>query len=223
MLGVDGYGSDSDSDNGTPSTSPSKPPLPSLPAPKRTAKKITISLPVLANEHEVRDDLEDVRPQSKRARLESGAGSSSLVSMLPAPKQKTLGLPPPERVLGGGKGKSFVFETSRTAHAPGENLLPTYTQPNFLPPSLQQKRPNISLDECDPKPQPIVSNRPVAPTVDFFSLGAFLIRLSWTVLTFCLVRQCHVFQRSSSSSVGLEFSFLLVHFAVIFCTSHFHF
>ena len=210
MLGVDDYGSDSDGDNGTPSTSLAKPRLPSLPAPKRTVKKITIGLPVLANEREEHDDLEDVRPQSKRPRLESGAGSSSLVSMLPAPKQKTLGLPPPERVLGGGRGKSFVFETSRTAHVPGEKPLPAHTQPNFLPPSVQQKRPNISLDECDPKPQEaIVSDKPDALAVDFFSLSAFLMYLSWTVLTSCLtgnVASSNVTRRAPSGSSSVPSS-----------------
>jgi hypothetical protein len=57
------------------------------PKPKRAPKKITISLPSLtATDDNDSDDLKDAGPAAKKPRLESGAGSSSLLSMLPAPK-----------------------------------------------------------------------------------------------------------------------------------------
>ncbi|KAI0811252.1 mitotic checkpoint regulator, MAD2B-interacting-domain-containing protein [Irpex lacteus] len=134
MLGVEGYGSDSDSDNETTPqpTSAAKPtvtqkktglslPPPasaassskasfgsSLPAPKKKApKKITIGLPELSNDNEGSDILDD-QPPAKKPRIEIGGGSSSLFSMLPEPKNKN---PVPERVLGGGKGRGLVFNT----------------------------------------------------------------------------------------------------------------
>ncbi|KAI0094037.1 mitotic checkpoint regulator, MAD2B-interacting-domain-containing protein [Irpex rosettiformis] len=135
MLGVEGYGSDSDSENDTSTTSLqptsiSKPPaaqkktglsLPSpistalgpkassglyLPVPKKKVqKKIAIGLPELSNDNE-RDDNADDQPPAKKPRIETSGGSSSLFSMLPAPKNKD---PVPERVLGGGKGRGLVF------------------------------------------------------------------------------------------------------------------
>lgn len=137
MLGVEDYGSDSDSDRETPQvsatsahkTAPSVPaaksglslPPPSasgsskpsglsLPAPKKRApKKITIGLPALPGEPKD-DDLNDRPPPAKKARLEAGAGASALLSMLPAPKNKNPVLPQPERMLGGGRGPGLVFQ-----------------------------------------------------------------------------------------------------------------
>lgn len=137
MLGVEGYGSDSDSDSETPQLSPPKPttavkptksglslPPPSasssstskpsglsLPAPKKKGpKKITIGLPSLPDEPA--DD--DKPPPAKKARLEAGAGSSALLGMLPAPKNKNPVLPQHERMLGGGRGRGLVFHTKAT-------------------------------------------------------------------------------------------------------------
>src|SRR5882762_7999332 len=107
MLGVEDYGSDSDSGNEfTPSTSKQTIPkksLISLPPPnsgsglplpppksKRGPKKITIGLPTLPGDSD--DNEDDERPAAKRPRLDSGvgAGKSLLLSMLPAPKQKEI-------------------------------------------------------------------------------------------------------------------------------------
>ncbi|KAI0079883.1 hypothetical protein K474DRAFT_1658417 [Panus rudis PR-1116 ss-1] len=83
-----------------------------LPAPKkRPPKKITIGLPALPADDDTGDNLDD-RPPAKKPRLESGAGISSLTSMLPAPKNKAPVLPAPQRVLGGGKGPGLVFKTA---------------------------------------------------------------------------------------------------------------
>ena len=141
MLGVEGYGSDSDSDNEAPQVAPA--PLPkltpnskpagkaglSLPPPsaytskapsglalpqlkKKAPKKITIGLPSLPGEPD--EEEPDNRPPAKKARLEGGAGASALLSMLPAPKNKNPVPQKQERVLGGGRGPGLVFNTSRT-------------------------------------------------------------------------------------------------------------
>ncbi|EKM55616.1 uncharacterized protein PHACADRAFT_184398 [Phanerochaete carnosa HHB-10118-sp] len=141
MLGVEGYGSDSDSENETkkvtttplPKSTPIAPkpagkaglslPPPSntiprassssltLPPPKKKApKKITIGLPSLPNEPSNDDDV-DERPPPKKPRLEAGVGSSTLLSMLPAPKNKNPVSQQPERVLGAGRGPGLVFHT----------------------------------------------------------------------------------------------------------------
>ncbi|KAI0322192.1 mitotic checkpoint regulator, MAD2B-interacting-domain-containing protein [Amylostereum chailletii] len=218
MLVEYGSDNDSDSDNETlhqPSSSKSKSsPLPSsqksdllphspngnsfgsklsktLPASKskRPAKRITIDLPSVLKDDA--DDLDGTRP-AKKARVDTkGAGSSTLFSMLPAPKQKLPEAPVPQRVLGGGGRPGLVFNTSRDQStaglgAEGGNLEdndvtadPTLqdTTPlpsrSFIPPSLTRNKANISLEDPDTrttrqhtsKPPP-----PAAPAVDFFSL-----------------------------------------------------
>ena len=226
MLGVEGYGSDSDSDNDT-STATIQTPLTakpaaaqkktglslpppasgsktssslSLPVPKKKApKKIAIGLPELSNDNERRDDSDDM-PPAKKPRIEMGAGSSSLFSMLPAPKNKD---PIPERVLGGGKGPGLVFNTGvkrppkqatvedveeeheENAHtnlAPlsGSILEDATPIPQaassksaavpFLPPSLARGKANVSTEDRPTLPK--ARPTPAAPAVDFFSLGA---------------------------------------------------
>ncbi|EEB95013.1 hypothetical protein MPER_06083 [Moniliophthora perniciosa FA553] len=133
MLGLEGYGSGSDSDDNTPQASPPKLKKPtmtaksssslSLPAPSggtkaKTKRKVAIGLPELkpaGNEDQVDD--ED-KHTAKKPRLEAGAGRSSLLSMLPAPKQKAPVLPAPERVLGAGKSPGLVFNAHPAASAP---------------------------------------------------------------------------------------------------------
>ncbi|THH33961.1 hypothetical protein EUX98_g283 [Antrodiella citrinella] len=133
MLGIEGYGSDSDNGSDNEVATPQPPPKPtsslttkpakkstfslpapssgsglSLPAPKKRApKKITIGLPELSKD----DELEDDRPPAKKARLEP-AGRSGLLSMLPAPKNKAPVQAAAERMLGGGRGPGLVFHTA---------------------------------------------------------------------------------------------------------------
>lgn len=204
MLGIEGYGSDDDdSGNETPPppnaqhhpSSPNNPPGSrlSLPPPKskNRPKKVKIGLPALsAAIDEDANDLKDERP-AKKPRLTAGTGSSSLLSMLPAPKQKNPSLPAPERVLGGGRGPGLVFNAPQSfAHPTNDvdtgysaaNPLPTEekgsdapeassTPFSFLPPSLAKGRSNISLEEEKPK-APTSQRVTSEPTVDFFSLGA---------------------------------------------------
>ncbi|KAG6371852.1 mitotic checkpoint regulator, MAD2B-interacting-domain-containing protein [Boletus reticuloceps] len=146
------------------------------PKPKRT-KKIAINLPSLPPP----EDDEDDGPPAKKPRVASstGAGKSSLLSRLPAPKQ-----PAPviekkeERVLGGGGGPGLVFRTSTsqtrrpdTAGVAGteESLVDVYDagvkevdgpidvsapSTSFLPPSLKKGKANISLEDQGPYKRP---------------------------------------------------------------------
>jgi proline-rich protein PRCC len=175
----------------------------SLPPPKtKRMKKITIGLPALPGDTNDDDRDEDERPVAKKPRLESGAGASSLLSMLPAPKQKAPTAVAPERVLGGGKGPGLVFNTSRPSTTPTPiNVLDEDTDVlgmpsddrtatdmesdgkylktsavSFLPPSLKKGRSNISVEEgkAPPGTTPQIS---AAPAIDFFSLGSSLSKL----------------------------------------------
>ena len=224
MLGVEDYGSDNDNDS-TPSTSklPPSPPAKkssiSLPPPskpsgsglslpplksKRGPKKITIGPPSLPGHTNDSENEGDESPAAKKPRLDSGssgAGKSSLLSMLPAPKQKVPVIAPPERVLGGGKGLGLVFSTYKPSAAPvsidtadevddpltkshspasvftmngdSEEEDSKASSVSFLPLSLKKGRSNISLEEGNAPPRP-PSQVSAAPAVDFFSLGLFL-------------------------------------------------
>lgn len=200
MLGIEGYGSDSDNSSDNEIAAPQPPSKPassltakptkrstfslpaptagsssglSLPAPKKKArKKITIGLPELSKD----DELEDDRPPAKKPRLESGAGKSGLLAMLPAPKNKAPVPAPAERVLGGGRGPGLVFHTgpstrkatvvdaedaeeeeeSTNGHAPptGDALLEEIKVEEkksesavFLPPHLRKGKANVSTEE----------------------------------------------------------------------------
>ncbi|KAJ6496704.1 mitotic checkpoint regulator, MAD2B-interacting-domain-containing protein [Mycena vitilis] len=192
-LGLGDYGSDSehgeDSDNDA-SVAPLPPkaskPVPptnattALPPPKqkRGPKKVAIGLPTLNPVDDDADDLRDERPVSKKPRLEAEAGKSSLLSMLPAPKQKNPVLPAPERMLGGGNGPGLVFSAPRStakepsAHVEVQDSTVSSTSFSFRPPSLAKGRSNISLEEGTPKAPPRTALKvSAAPAVDFFSLG----------------------------------------------------
>jgi hypothetical protein len=213
MLGLDGYGSDSGSGSGSenerlrptktqPASAKSLKPLSTsnipLPPPKTTkrpSKKITIGLPALRkDESEEQDGIESERPAAKRQR--TGAGASSLLTMLPAPQQKTTAAPPQERVLGGGKGPGLAFNvrqaapsTVNTAFTEGDEeleksnerpkiLMPTKTansEPSlpFLPPSLAQGKPNTALEGQPKIAKKASPNILAAPPVDDFLPGLF--------------------------------------------------
>ncbi|KAH9484247.1 hypothetical protein JR316_0003727 [Psilocybe cubensis] len=193
MLGIEDYGSDSDTAPDTtnaPSTSASAPktaPKPTV-KPQRPPKKITIALPTMSasKDDDAKESEDNDRPVKKR---KTGAGSSSLLSMLPTPKQSN---PVPQaqpRVLGGGSGKALNFNaTARTSDAESTDAnleQEAYTssrveQPEedtssasvlFRPTSVAKGRKNISVEEtslAQIKFKPATS----APAVDFFSLGS---------------------------------------------------
>lgn len=179
------YGSDSDSDSGSlppqpapkatasASTAPSKKSSLALPPPtaasgskagsatssskpKKGPKKITIDLPALPQDGS--DDDDESRPAAKKPRLDSGsgAGKSSLFSMLPAPKLKAPVKTPAtaERVLGGGGRPGLVFNASRTSSVP---------QPSAAPPILedtvQDEEEEESGDVTAAKPEAASSSK----------------------------------------------------------------
>ncbi|KAI0670335.1 mitotic checkpoint regulator, MAD2B-interacting-domain-containing protein [Trametes maxima] len=232
MLGVEGYGSDSDNASdvettqntppaGSTSSLATKLPAPAKksafslpppsnsassskaasglslppPKPKRGPKKISIGLPALSKDDDGSDH--DERPAAKKPRLESGAGSSGLLSMLPAPKNKAPVIPAPERVLGAGRGPGLVFKSAPSAPARTTTVEDAEddedTRPNdtldssvsaileekpeskpslpFMPTSVKRGKANVSVEEklSAPLARPSVS---AAPLVDFFSLGS---------------------------------------------------
>lgn len=179
MLGLDDYGSDV-SDSESPVD------VSVLPPPKRAPKKLAIKLPTLSTlPSKDHDEIPEERP-TKRSRL--GAGSSSLLSMLPVPKKGTPNTLP-QRVLGGGTGPGLVFNTGRSTQRETDELTvepdfkdvntspPTSnvsesesSRPSLLPPSLLKRKANVSLDSSQARS---VSGASSTPTVDFFSLGTF--------------------------------------------------
>ena len=217
MLGVEDYGSDSDNEYSPNAPTPAKEtdalpfkhPAPVKPATtgskatikaKRPAKKIAIGLPTLPAEPE--DDLDAGRPPVKKQRLHSGAGSSSLLSMLPAPKQADPVVPPPERVLGAGRRPGLVFDNSRSINTPAFPLVDNTasedvddsTDPRdtlevesttlFRPTSL--KRANISVEERSEPPKKVLPKVSSPPPTNFFSLGSYVLlrRFSFTLQYF---------------------------------------
>jgi proline-rich protein PRCC len=184
MLGLDDYGSDSDSDL------PKKSPQLVAPAPQpakkthRPPKKIAIALPAIKDAPA--DEQEDIERPTKRQK--TGAGASSLLSMLPTPKQANPSLPATQRVLGGGgaKGSAFAFRTQSTVIPPDTTVedekgplvavIPEHDvpeQPLFRPPSLAKGRKNVSVEEpgiIRTTKSSMQKSLP-APVVDFFSLG----------------------------------------------------
>lgn len=176
MLGIEDYGSDSDSEQSLPDISTT------VVSPKTTKtlrgpKKITISLPSISNTHDILE-AGDERPAKKQKT--GGAGSSSLLSMLPLPKQVNL-VPQAQRVLGGGTGPGLKFHasTSTMNGSPSVDQEATsqdvcYVEPAtlFRPTSVSKGRKNISLEETSIKPTDAIPKETTSAALDFFSLGS---------------------------------------------------
>lgn len=180
----------------TPSSSTKSSAGLSLPPPKsKRPKKITIGLPDLPPIDDDNALDSDERP-TKKPRIEPGARSSVLLSMLPAPKNKASAPVTQERVLGSGRGPGLVFNTGlsrNTRTVTVEDAEDSVDHPDhtgttqstdgiksdtraslpFLPSSLVKGRSNISLEEKTerPKAAPTIAS---APAVDFFSLSMYL-------------------------------------------------
>lgn len=182
--------------NGTATSSTSGLLLP--PTKAKKVKKIAIGLPELPKDV---DDDDDGRPAAKKPRLESGAGTSSLLSMLPAPKSKNPVLAPAPRVLGGGGGPGLVFNApSKPAQAmamgyaagdtdeqaddaPVASLPPPKASAaTFMPPSLAKGRVNVNVEDTGLATKAPLKATPGAvsavPTTDFFSLGKDHLKFS---------------------------------------------
>ncbi|KAF7304910.1 hypothetical protein MKEN_01205300 [Mycena kentingensis (nom. inval.)] len=191
-LGLGGYGSDSDNESDhevAPARAGVSKTVPAAPLTKKRApKKITIGLPALVADE--RDDLDDDRPPAKKARLETGAGRSSLLSMLPAPKEKNPALPPPQRTLGGGAAPALTFTASGS-----ETQKEADSAIAFRPASLAKGRTNVSVEESSTN-KPALTTRMAVPAVDFFSLGPF------TNTVYSLYADTHPGNPSTSSSAS---------------------
>ncbi|CAE6433781.1 unnamed protein product [Rhizoctonia solani] len=174
--GLTSYGSDSEGEEETKQTTPppnttttavpkngdSKPSNGSslaLPPPKKRRDgpvRITVEAPKF-------DDADDdsERAQKKPRTLGSGtkgAGSSSLFSALPAPKNATPILPESKRVLGGGGGPALNFSTASTTSSDTQST----SNGLFLPPSMAKAKAQAKA------PPPVIES---TSAVDFFSLG----------------------------------------------------
>ncbi|KAF8163337.1 mitotic checkpoint regulator, MAD2B-interacting-domain-containing protein [Crassisporium funariophilum] len=189
MLGIEDYGSDSD----TPSSA-----NPSFPATlgttkvvakssktQRVPKKITIALPSLPLAQDEGDENPEYERPAKKQK--TGAGSSSLLSMLPGPKQKGVMPIREQRVLGGGSGRGLNFSTAlpqdreRESYSSGRvSDIPqaeiTFSESVNLvlkPTHVAKGRKNISLEETNIN-QPVKNQTQASttPANDFFSLGS---------------------------------------------------
>jgi len=179
MLGIEDYG-DSDSDSEPSLSGTSKQTTAVLPKTTKTQrgpKKITIPLPSISNAHDIQE-VENERPQKKRKTGE--ASSSSLLSMLPTPKQDNP-IPQTRPILGGGTGPGLKFQASTStleiSPSPDQeaaSLDNSHRTPStqFRPTSVSKGRKNISLEETTFKPMSATPEQVISPPVDFFSLGA---------------------------------------------------
>lgn len=184
LRGVTSYGSDSDSD--AESNSPPSPPMNNsasiLPKPSNPASKVTgttssssLALPapkkrrdgpirITVEAPKFEDEDEERAPKKPRIAAASGAtkgaGSSSLFSALPAPKNAAPVAPESKRVLGGGGGPALSFAGISSATASQSEEKST-SNGLFLPPSMAKGKAKEVL--------PTVA---AAPAVDFFSLGS---------------------------------------------------
>lgn len=155
MLGIEDYASDSDAAESPKesllisrtSKSPSKT--------KRAPKKITIPLPSFSAT-EGAENSEDERP-AKRSR--TGAGTSSLLSMLPTPKEKF-------------NQPSVVTKTEILDHRLGTQAFKDQDAPlSFKPGSLGKGKRNTSVDEATNQATHSRHSPEATPATDFFALG----------------------------------------------------
>jgi proline-rich protein PRCC len=192
-----------------PSTSGSSIAL-ALPAPKskKAPKKITIELPSLPKDEFTKEDDDEARP-AKRPRTETrGAGSSTLFSMLPAPKLAAPAKAASERVLGSGKGPGLVFNnppsrkaedaSDTTFNGDQQSILETTENEQplslpFMPASVRKGKANISLEESSSRGA--VKTRDPSPPIatDIFSLSTSHYPVSMSSLKHSNYRHCEVF------------------------------
>ncbi|KAF9483767.1 hypothetical protein BDN70DRAFT_904054 [Pholiota conissans] len=173
MLGIEDYGSDNDSRSASPepvekqSTKQLPKALPKSAKPQRAPKIITIALPSISAPGKDTPDreLENDQPVKKQR---TGTGISSLLSILPTPKECNP-TRPTQRVLGGGSGRGSNFKTkfqpqiadvsnyepiiNDTSHNReiqiAEDSIPSPVPTLFRPTSLAKGKKNISIEETD--------------------------------------------------------------------------
>lgn len=168
MLGIEDYGSDSDaSDSPKESPSISNPPSKT----KRAPKKITISLPSLPPPGSA-ENSEDERPVKKRR---TGAGTSSLLSMLPMPKQTSVN----QIQVGTSGSKTEISDHNLSTQAFESQDTPFLS---FKPSSLGKGKRNISVEEVGINQVAQPRHPPEAtPATDFFALGEYFQRFKYEI------------------------------------------
>ena len=160
MLGIEDYHSDFDaSEPKEPAISGTTNPPPKT---KRAPKKFTIALPSLPAT-DTPENSEDERPAKKRR---TGAGTSSLLSMLPTPKQKSINQS--QVSIGGTKTGILDHKSGTQASKDPDAHLPLSSSLSLMPSSLGKGKGNISVQEFNIN-QAAQSRHSSA--TDFFALG----------------------------------------------------
>jgi proline-rich protein PRCC len=169
MLGIEDYASDSDASepkeslNSGTSNSSSKT--------KRAPKKFTIALPSLPATDSA-ENSEDERPAKKRR---TGAGTSSLLSMLPKPKQNSVNQS--QVSIGGTKTETLDHKLGTQASKDPDALsLPLSSSLSLVPSSLGKGKGNISVEEVNIN-QAAQSRH--SPATDFFALSEHFQRFKY--------------------------------------------
>jgi proline-rich protein PRCC len=161
MLGIEDYASDSDASepkesliSGTSNASSKT---------KRAPKKFTIALPSLPATDST-ENSEDERPAKKRR---TGAGTSSLLSMLPTPKQNSVNKS--QVSIGGTKTEILDYELGTQASKDPDALpIPLSSSLSLMPSSLGKGKGSISVEEKNINQ--VTQSRHSSAT-DFFALG----------------------------------------------------
>ena len=164
MLGIEDYASDSDEPKESFISGISNPSSKT----KRAPKKFTISLPSLPVADSA-ENSEDEKPAKKRR---TGAGTSSLLSMLPTPKQNSVNQ---SQVAIGGTKTEILDHKSGTQASKDQDAspLPLSSSLSLLPSSLGKGKGNISVEEVNIR-QAAQSRH--SPATDFFALGKYFQR-----------------------------------------------
>jgi proline-rich protein PRCC len=152
MLGIEDYASDSD-------TAESPKESLTLSKTKRGPKKFTISLPSLP----VTDNAENSEDERPAKRHRTGVGTSSLLSMLPTPKQNSVNQ---SQVVIGGTKTDILDHKLGTQASKDQDTPPLPL--SLKPSSLGKGKRNISVEEVNIS-QPAQSRH--SPATDFFALG----------------------------------------------------
>jgi hypothetical protein len=151
MLGIEDYASDSDAEPKEPLNHSSKT--------KRAPKKFTIALPSLPVTDSAENSEDEERPAKKRR---TGAGTSSLLSMLPMPKQNSVNQS--QVGIGGTKTEILDHKLGTQVSKDQDSPLPLSLKPS----SLGKGKRNISVEEVNIR-QAAQSRH--SPATDFFALG----------------------------------------------------
>lgn len=208
MLGLDDYGSDSDSTHSNSQQADSASQK-SAAKPRRAPKKFTIALPTISsNDDNKEKDFE--RPAKKR---KTGAGVSSLLSILPTPKQKNpVSVSATQRVLSPSGFTSATLtettgqgdETDSTSTFKTDGLSENLSTTVFRPTALARGKKNISVEEHSinqPQAEKTLSSTSSEPRVDFFSIGDYILFVWFITWPNLLIAGATISQTSAKTSI----------------------